>query len=32
MGLEPRRLAGRYLLNNPRFVSAILRHPPRRIA
>jgi N-acetylglucosaminyldiphosphoundecaprenol N-acetyl-beta-D-mannosaminyltransferase len=26
---EPRRLARRYLSNNPRFVLAILRHPPR---
>jgi N-acetylglucosaminyldiphosphoundecaprenol N-acetyl-beta-D-mannosaminyltransferase len=25
---EPRRLARRYLSNNPRFVAAILRHPP----
>lgn len=28
---EPRRLAGRYLRNNPAFVAAILRHPPRRV-
>ena len=26
---EPRRLASRYLRNNPAFVAAILRHPPR---
>jgi N-acetylglucosaminyldiphosphoundecaprenol N-acetyl-beta-D-mannosaminyltransferase len=26
---EPRRLAGRYLRNNPRFVLALLRQPPR---
>jgi N-acetylglucosaminyldiphosphoundecaprenol N-acetyl-beta-D-mannosaminyltransferase len=26
---EPRRLAGRYLRNNPAFVAAVLRHPPR---
>jgi len=28
---EPRRLAGRYLVNNPRFAVAILRHPPRLV-
>ena len=26
---EPRRLAGRYLRNNPAFLAAILRRPPR---
>jgi len=26
---EPRRLSSRYLRNNPAFVAAILRHPPR---
>jgi N-acetylglucosaminyldiphosphoundecaprenol N-acetyl-beta-D-mannosaminyltransferase len=26
---EPRRLAGRYLQNNPAFLAAILRRPPR---
>lgn len=26
---EPRRLWRRYLSNNPRFVLAVLRHPPR---
>jgi N-acetylglucosaminyldiphosphoundecaprenol N-acetyl-beta-D-mannosaminyltransferase len=26
---EPRRLWRRYLSNNPRFVFAIIRHPPR---
>jgi N-acetylglucosaminyldiphosphoundecaprenol N-acetyl-beta-D-mannosaminyltransferase len=31
VGVEPRRLAGRYLRNNPRFVAAIARHPPRRL-
>ena len=29
---EPRRLARRYLSNNPRFVLALLRRPPRLIA
>lgn len=28
---EPRRLAGRYLRNNPAFLAAVLRHPPRLI-
>jgi N-acetylglucosaminyldiphosphoundecaprenol N-acetyl-beta-D-mannosaminyltransferase len=27
--MEPRRLAGRYLRNNPAFVRAIIRRPPR---
>lgn len=26
---EPRRLSGRYLRNNPAFVAAIARRPPR---
>jgi N-acetylglucosaminyldiphosphoundecaprenol N-acetyl-beta-D-mannosaminyltransferase len=30
--VEPRRLAGRYLKNNPRFVVKILRNPPRLVA
>ena len=29
---EPRRLARRYLSNNPRFVLALLRRPPRLVA
>ena len=29
LGREPRRLASRYLRNNPAFVAAILRNPPR---
>jgi len=29
MGKEPRRLARRYLRNNPAFVAAILKSPPR---
>ncbi len=29
MGTEPRRLARRYLSNNPRFVALVLRRPPR---
>jgi N-acetylglucosaminyldiphosphoundecaprenol N-acetyl-beta-D-mannosaminyltransferase len=29
---EPRRLAGRYLRNNPAFVARIVRHPPRLLA
>jgi N-acetylglucosaminyldiphosphoundecaprenol N-acetyl-beta-D-mannosaminyltransferase len=29
---EPRRLAWRYLSNNPRFVWQIVRHPPRLIS
>jgi N-acetylglucosaminyldiphosphoundecaprenol N-acetyl-beta-D-mannosaminyltransferase len=29
MGTEPRRLAGRYLTNNPRFVMRVLRSRPR---
>ena len=29
LGAEPRRLAGRYLSNNPRFVWRIVRHAPR---
>jgi N-acetylglucosaminyldiphosphoundecaprenol N-acetyl-beta-D-mannosaminyltransferase len=28
---EPRRLAGRYLRNNPAFVAAVLRRPPRLV-
>ena len=31
VAMEPRRLAGRYLRNNPAFVAAIARHHPRRI-
>lgn len=31
LGREPRRLARRYLRNNPRFVAAILRRPPRLV-
>lgn len=29
MGTEPRRLARRYLSNNPRFVMGVLRSRPR---
>jgi N-acetylglucosaminyldiphosphoundecaprenol N-acetyl-beta-D-mannosaminyltransferase len=29
LSCEPRRLAGRYLRNNPRFLLALLRRPPR---
>ncbi len=29
--VEPRRLWRRYLSNNPRFVVAVLRRPPRRL-
>ena len=29
LGREPRRLWRRYAYNNPRFVAAIVRHPPR---
>ncbi|MBA0125073.1 WecB/TagA/CpsF family glycosyltransferase [Haloechinothrix sp. YIM 98757] len=29
MGTAPRRLAPRYLRNNPRFVASVLRRPPR---
>ena len=29
LAMEPRRLAGRYLRNNPSFVFEILRRPPR---
>ncbi len=32
LAMEPRRLAGRYLRNNPSFVVKILRHPPRVMA
>jgi N-acetylglucosaminyldiphosphoundecaprenol N-acetyl-beta-D-mannosaminyltransferase len=32
LGTEPRRLAGRYLRNNPAFVRRILADPPRRIS
>jgi N-acetylglucosaminyldiphosphoundecaprenol N-acetyl-beta-D-mannosaminyltransferase len=31
LGAEPRRLAGRYLRNNPRFIAGVVRRPPRRI-
>jgi N-acetylglucosaminyldiphosphoundecaprenol N-acetyl-beta-D-mannosaminyltransferase len=32
MVMEPRRLAGRYLRNNPAFIAGVVRHPPRRIS
>ena len=32
MAMEPRRLAGRYLRNNPTFALKIVRHPPRIMA
>jgi len=28
---EPRRLAGRYLRNNPRFLAGVIRHAPRLV-
>lgn len=31
LAVEPRRLWRRYLVNNPRFVIGVLRHPPRRV-
>jgi len=31
MAVEPRRLAGRYLRNNPSFIAGILSRPPRQI-
>jgi len=31
LAVEPRRLWRRYLSNNPRFVSAVVRRPPRRL-
>ena len=31
LAVEPRRLWRRYLVNNPRFVAGVLRHPPRRL-
>jgi N-acetylglucosaminyldiphosphoundecaprenol N-acetyl-beta-D-mannosaminyltransferase len=31
LATEPRRLAGRYLRNNPAFLIRILRHPPQRL-
>lgn len=31
LGTEPRRLARRYLSNNPRFVMRVLRRPPRPV-
>lgn len=32
LAVEPRRLWRRYLANNPRFVAAIVRRPPRLVA
>jgi N-acetylglucosaminyldiphosphoundecaprenol N-acetyl-beta-D-mannosaminyltransferase len=32
LGQEPRRLWRRYLINNPAFVAALLRDPPRLVA
>jgi N-acetylglucosaminyldiphosphoundecaprenol N-acetyl-beta-D-mannosaminyltransferase len=32
LGAEPRRLASRYLRNNPRFIAGVVRRPPRRVA
>ena len=29
LGVEPKRLWKRYLVNNPKFVAKILRHPPK---
>jgi N-acetylglucosaminyldiphosphoundecaprenol N-acetyl-beta-D-mannosaminyltransferase len=31
LGVEPRRLASRYLRNNPQFISAIIQNPPRHL-
>ncbi len=31
LAMEPRRLGGRYLRNNPAFIAAILRRHPRRL-
>lgn len=32
LAVEPRRLWRRYLSNNPRFVAAVLRRPPRPVS